>query len=272
MRRVQIRSRVNTENVAPESGPESEGPEPSSSAKAGRRVGSALKEIIIVVVAALVISTLVKSFLFRAYVIPSGSMENTLQVNDRVFVNLLAPKVVSLHRGDVVVFKDEQGWLENQPKPAPAGPAADALTFLGLRADDSTQHLVKRLIGMPGDTVECCSVDGKIKVNGKAISEPYIRSGSRPSDVKFKAVVPKGKIWVMGDHRDDSADSRAHPDKQGGFVDIDAVEGRASLIAWPLGRFGKVDNEPDVFDGVKSRKAKAYNPDAQVFSNAPENQ
>lgn len=261
---------MNTENVAPE-------PEPSMNqgdaaddhkSKAQRSTfGSWLKEIVIVVVAALVISTLVKTFLFRAYVIPSGSMENTLQINDRVFVNLLAPEVMKIHRGDVVVFKDEQGWLEDLPKTAPAGPVADALTFLGLRADDSTQHLVKRIIGMPGDTVECCSVDGKIMVNGVAIDEPYLHPGSAPSDVKFKAVVPEGKIWVMGDHRDDSADSRAHPDEQGGFVDIDAVEGRGSLIAWPLGRFGKVDNSPESFDGVKDRKAEPYDPDKQRFSN-----
>jgi len=227
--------------------------------------GALLKELVVVVVAALVISMLVKTFLFRAYLIPSESMENTLQVGDRVFANLLVPGPFDLHRGDVVVFKDEQGWLADEPQPAPAGPVADVLTFLGLRPDDSSQYLIKRVIGMPGDTVTCCTAPGgKLKVNGVAITEPYIYPGAAPSDEEFTAVVPEGKIWVMGDHRNDSADSRAHPDAQGGFVDISAIQGRADVIAWPLNRIGGVGTAQGAFDDVPDRPAEPYDPSEQV--------
>lgn len=233
-----------------------------------RRKGSLLKELVIVAIAALVLSVVVKTFFFKAFVIPSPSMENTLQIGDRVFVNLLVPGPFSLHRGDVVVFKDELGWLEDAPASAPPGPIADALTFLGLRPDDSTQHLVKRIIGMPGDTVECAGGGAKIKVNGVEISEPYLYPGNEPSSEAFKAVVPEGKIWVMGDHRAASADSRSHFDKQGGFVDLSAVEGRADIIAWPLSRLGGVATPEGAFDSVSDRPAASYDPKAQEPADA----
>ena len=233
-----------------------------------KKKGSLLKELVIVVVAALVLSILVKTFLFRAFVIPSPSMENTLQIGDRVFVNLLVPGPFALDRGDVVVFKDELGWLQEKNTP-PAGPVADVLTFLGLRPDDSTQHLVKRIIGMPGDTVECCGADGKLTVNGVAITEDYLYPGSQPSDETFKAVVPEGKIWVMGDNRANSADSRFHRDLQGGFVDLDAVEGRADFIAWPLNRLGGVTTSGDTFKNIPDRPAKAYNAADEDTSSEP---
>lgn len=225
-----------------------------------RRRGGLLKELVIVAIAALVLSVVVKTFFFKAFVIPSPSMENTLQIRDRVFVNLLVPGPFSLERGDVVVFQDEQSWLQDAPASAPPGPVADALTFLGLRPDDSTQHLVKRIIGMPGDTVECDGNGAKIKVNGVEITEPYLYPDNEPSVDAFKAVVPEGKIWVMGDHRVASADSRAHFEKQGGFVDLDAVEGRADVIAWPLNRIGGVETPEGAFDSVPDRPAAPYDP------------
>jgi len=234
----------------------------------GRSGGSLLKELVIVIVAALVLSVLVKTFLFRAYVIPSESMENTLLVGDRVFVNLLIPGPFELHRGDVVVFKDELGWLPPTNTPPP-GPIADTLTFLGLRPDDSTQHLVKRVIGLPGDTVECCDSQGRITVNGVSLDERYLFPGSEPSEVTFKAVVPEGKLWVMGDNRGNSADSRAHADRQSGFVDLSSVEGRADVIAWPLGRLGGVQTSGHTFDEVPSREAKPYDPQAQDTRHDP---
>lgn len=228
-----------------------------------RRRGGLLKELVIVAIAALVLSVVVKTFFFKAFVIPSPSMENTLQITDRVFVNLLVPGPFGLERGDVVVFQDEQSWLQDAPATAPPGPIADALTFLGLRPDDSTQHLVKRIIGMPGDTVECEGNGAKIKVNGVEITEPYLYPSNEPSVDAFKAVVPEGKIWVMGDHRAASADSRAHFDKQGGFVDVDAVEGRADVIAWPLNRIGGVETPEGAFDGVQDRVAAPYDSSVQ---------
>lgn len=219
-----------------------------------------LKEIGTIVAIALVLSFLIKTFLFRAYYIPSGSMEQTLEIDDRIFVNLLVPNPIALHRGDVVVFKDTQGWLQAAPA-KPSGPGTwvkEALTFVGLVPDDSEQHLVKRVIGLPGDRIICCDAGGKITVNGQPLTEPYLYPGAEPSDPNrpFDVTVPEGKIWVMGDHRNESADSREHqnlPSK--GFISIGDVEGQAAVIAWPFNRLGIVSSYPDVFKNVPAPTA-----------------
>jgi len=217
------------------------------------------KEIVTILAIAIVLSFLIKTFLFRAFYIPSGSMENTLEINDRIFVNLLVPQPFALKRGDVVVFKDTQGWLANVPKST--GPFAwvgDIATFIGLAPDSSQQHLVKRVIGLPGDRVKCCDADGKMTINGKAITEPYLFPGASPSDTTFDVTVPAGHLWVMGDHRNDSEDSRAHQAANGtGFVPIADVEGRAVVIAWPLDRLGILGNYPNVFADVPSPASAA---------------
>ena len=212
-------------------------------------VWAAIREVLIIVVVALVISLVVKTFFFRAFYIPSGSMEQTLQVNDRIFANLMAPGPFELSRGDVVVFRDEEGWLPPIPSPE-TNAVSDFFTFVGLLPDPSSQHLIKRIIGMPGDTVECCSADGRLSINGVEITEPYIYPGDNPSDAEFTKTVPEGKIWVMGDHPGASADSRFHEDLQDGFVDLSAVEGRAAVISWPLDRLGGISGEDEVFAGV----------------------
>ncbi|MBG6190604.1 signal peptidase I [Arthrobacter sp. CAN_A212] len=212
-----------------------------------------LKEILIIVGIAILLSFLIKTFLFRAFFIPSGSMENTLEIDDRIFVNQLVPAPFELQRGDVVVFQDTEGWL---PAPPPGeGPGAnwvkDSLIFVGLLPDDTQQHLVKRIIGMAGDRVVCCDDDGRITVNGEPLEEPYLYPGASPSDTEFDVTVPEGKIWVMGDHRNASADSRANTDKpNSGFIDVEDIEGKAAVIAWPLDRMGFLGNYPEVFDGV----------------------
>ncbi|EMY35828.1 signal peptidase I [Arthrobacter crystallopoietes BAB-32] len=211
-----------------------------------------LKEIAIIVAVALLLSFLIKTFLFRAFYIPSTSMEDTLEVNDRIFVNLLVPEPIGLQRGDVVVFRDDLGWLP------PNGQADDggnwfqqALTFVGLLPDSSQQHLVKRVIGIGGDRVVCCDADGRITVNGHALSEPYLHPESVNESQPFDVVVPEGKIWVMGDNRNHSADSREHREEaSGGFIDLEAVEGKAAVIAWPLDRMAVLGNYPEVFDAV----------------------
>ncbi|GAA1340693.1 signal peptidase I [Arthrobacter roseus] len=212
-----------------------------------------LKEIITIIAIALLLSFLIKTFLFRAFFIPSGSMENTLQIDDRIFVNLLVPGPFELERGDVVVFQDTKNWLPPQ-EVAPDGPGSwvhEALVFVGLQPDESQQHLVKRIIGMPGDRVRCCDAQGQLTINGEAIDEPYIYPGASPSDIPFDVTVPEGKIWVMGDHRNASADSREHRQGEGqGFIDIDDVEGKAGVIAWPLNHLGFLGSYPDVFDDV----------------------
>lgn len=210
------------------------------------------------VVVAIVLSFLIKTFLFRAFYIPSESMVNTLDVNDRIFVNLLVPEPMALQRGDVVVFRDSQGWL------APAAPKAkgpftwvqDGLTFVGLLPDNSEQHLVKRVIGLPGDHVVCCDPGGQLTVNGAPLDEKYINAAEIPQVRDFDVVVPAGKVWVMGDNRNHSADSRAHMDTNGGFVNESDIEGKAAVIAWPLNRMSALDNYPDVFRSVPAPSGK----------------
>ena len=213
-----------------------------------------LKEIATVVVIAVVLSFLIKTFLFRAFYIPSESMVSTLDINDRIFVNLLVPEPFALERGDVVVFKDTKGWLPPTPQKAD-GPftfVEDGLTFVGLLPDNSEQHLVKRVIGLPGDHVICCDADGKLTVNGAPLDEKYVNPAEVPLVRSFDVEVPAGKVWVMGDNRNHSADSRAHTDSNGGFVDIADIEGKAAVIAWPLNRWAALDNYPDVFKNVPS--------------------
>ena len=217
-----------------------------------------VKEVATVVLVAIVLSFLIKTFLFRAFYIPSESMVSTLDVNDRIFVNLLVPEPFALERGDVVVFRDTQGWLAPAVS-KPAGPftwVQDGLTFIGLLPDNSEQHLVKRVIGLPGDHVVCCDAGGRLMVNGAPLEETYINPAEVPQIRDFDVVVPEGKVWVMGDNRNHSADSRAHADTNGGFVDIADIEGRAAVIAWPFNRLGALDNYPDVFRGVPAPAGK----------------
>jgi signal peptidase I len=211
-----------------------------------------LKEVATVVVIAVVLSFLIKTFLFRAFYIPSESMVSTLDVNDRIFVNLLVPEPFSLSHGDVVVFRDTKGWLSATPD-EPTGPftwVQDGLTFVGLLPDNSEQHLVKRVIGLPGDEVICCDDGGKLTINGSPIDETYVNGAEEPQVREFDVVVPEGKVWVMGDNRNHSADSRSHLESNGGFVDLVDVEGKAAVIAWPLNRITVLDNYPAVFQNV----------------------
>ena len=214
---------------------------------------SFLKEIGGIVAAAVLLSFLIKTFLFQAFFVPSPSMVHTLEVDDRIFVNRLVPNPIALERGDVVVFRDTKGWLPPAPT-VDRGPfawASDALVFLGLQPDDTKQYLVKRLIGLPGDHVVCCDAQGRIQVNGVSLNEKYINPDSKPVPEPFDVVVPEGKIWVMGDNRNDSADSRRHVDGPGnGFIDIKDVQGRAAVIVLPLNRMSVLDNYPDVFKDV----------------------
>ncbi|MGV0110524.1 signal peptidase I [Arthrobacter sp. CP30] len=230
---------------------------PRAKKEADRGVGAWLKEIATIVVIALVLSFLIKTFLFRAFFIPSGSMEETLEIDDRIFVNQLVPQPFDLQRGDIVVFRDAEGWLPPQTQTQVSW-FKEALIFIGLAPDESQQHLVKRVIGLAGDHVICCDAQGRITVNGEPLDEPYLFPGANPSDVPFDVVVPEGKVWVMGDHRNASADSRANRDKPGeGFVSVDEIEGKAAVIAWPLNRIGFLGSHPEVFDGIPEPEVAA---------------
>lgn len=200
-----------------------------------------------VILYALVIAFLVKTFLLRGFYIPSGSMEQTLQVNDRVFINVAGSYFSEPKRGDVIVFKDSQGWIPSTQKTS--NPLKDGLSFVGILPDTSSNFLVKRVIGTPGDVVEGDGT-GKIKVNGIEITEPYLYPGNPPSEVPFKVTVPAGKYFVMGDHRSNSADSRYHISDGTAFISKDDVQGNVFLVAWPLNHFGLLQDESSVFSSV----------------------
>ena len=211
---------------------------------------SFLRELPGIVITALVISVLIKTFLVQAFYIPSGSMENTLLVNDRVLVSKLTDKSDEVHRGDVVVFGDPGGWLNRPTSTNGSGPVSwirDALVFVGLAPAVGEEDLIKRVIGVGGDEVACCD-QGRVTVNGVPLDEPYLFPEDEPSLDQFSVTVPKDQLWVMGDHRSVSEDSRAHREQPGkGFVPIDDVVGRAFAIVWPLDRT-QLLRRPATFD------------------------
>ena len=203
-----------------------------------RRRGSLLRELPILVVVALVVSLVIKSFLVQFFYIPSGSMENTLQIQDRVAVNKVPVLSRTISRGDVVVFRDPDNWLSEVSDSSANRFIAllkSGLVAVGVLPNPAKQYLVKRTIGVAGDRIVCCTKDGKLTLNDKAIEEPYIFAGDKPSDIKFDVTVPKNKIWVMGDHRGASADSRYHQDDiNKGMIPISRVTGRVFAVIWPL--------------------------------------
>ncbi|GAB3765875.1 signal peptidase I [Microlunatus parietis] len=210
----------------------------------GQHVLVFFKELAIVVVGAIVVAALLRAFVGQMFLIPSESMLNTLHVDDRV----VAEKITGLTRGQVVVFADPGGWLSG-PEAPERGPFGKALEFIGVLPESGTDHLIKRLIGLPGDRVRCCSADGRIEVNGKPLDETeylYTDSSGRkadPSDINFDVVVPAGRIFVLGDNRANSRDSRCHlGDERAGmvkgenaFVSTDLVVGRGIAVVWPFG-------------------------------------
>ena len=218
---------------------------------------AAVKEFAIVVGMALVLSFIVKTWLLQAFYIPSGSMEDTLVLNDRVIVSKLTPGPIDLKRGDIIVFADPGQWLDETP-PVKRGPVAtivtETLTFVGLLPDNAENHLIKRVIGLPGDHVVCCDEGGRITINGTAIKEPYLKPGDAASEQDFDITVPNGRVWVMGDHRSNSADSRAHdgPENNGsqGSVDERLIVGRAVALVWPLDHLTWLSNPTGTFANV----------------------
>lgn len=210
-----------------------------------------IRETLTVIVVALVISALIKAFLIQAFRIPSSSMEDTLEISDRILVSKLVPDVRQLNRGDIVVFSDSQNWLKRDLSQQSVSWPQKALIILGLMPDNTDNHLVKRVIGLPGDHVQCCDVNGNLKVNGVSIDEsPYLKPGVAPSEIPFDVTVPAGHLWVMGDNRANSEDSRYHMEDPGnGFVPIDDVTGRAFVIMWPLSRIQTLQNT-EVFAAV----------------------
>ncbi|MFI8846141.1 signal peptidase I [Streptomyces sp. NPDC053780] len=229
------------------------------------------KELPILIGIALVLALLIKTFLVQAFSIPSSSMENTLKINDRVLVDKLTPWFGSEpERGEVVVFHDPDNWLAGEPTPDPNA-LQTVLSWIGLMPSAEEKDLIKRVIGVGGDTVEC-NKTGPLKVNGMALNEPYVYPGNTPctdddQGGRFKVTVPEGYIWVMGDHRQNSKDSRyQQADKHGGMVPVKEVVGRAVVVAWPMNRWDNLP-VPETFD---QDGLQAGSPAAAALSAAPQ--
>ncbi|MFE7131327.1 signal peptidase I [Streptomyces sp. NPDC057638] len=239
--------------VQPPVPPAGPGPEePGSDGEGGgqRKQRSFWKELPLLIAIALILALVIKTFLVQAFSIPSDSMQNTLQRGDRVLVDKLTPWFGSEpERGEVVVFHDPGNWLDGEPTPQPNA-VQKFLSFIGLMPSSEEKDLIKRVIAVGGDTVECRK-GGPVKINGKVLDESsYVFPGDSACDDQpfgpFK--VPDDRIWVMGDHRQNSRDSRYHMDDiNDGFVPVDKVVGRAVVIAWPVNRWSTLP-VPDTFD------------------------
>ena len=194
------------------------------------------RELPILIGVAIVVAVVVRAFVLQTFYIPSESMENTLNIYDRVLVNKLVYDFRDPHRGEVVVFKAPMDW----------------------RSDPAEEDFIKRVIALPGDRVVCCDAKGRISVNGKVLDEPYLykdENGTQdpPSADEFNVVVPPDRLWVMGDHRSQSGDSREHFKETGdpvaSTIPVDSVVGRAFLLFWPMSRGSWLD-VPETFEGV----------------------
>jgi signal peptidase I len=201
-----------------------------------KRRGSFWRELPILLGVAILVAVLVRAFVLQTFYIPSPSMEHTLNVNDRVLVNKLVYDFRDPHRGEVIVFKAPSDWQS------------------GTEGED----FIKRIIGVPGDHVECCDPQGRLMINGHAIDEPFIYTDAdgtqdKAADADFDITVPAGRLWVMGDHRSQSGDSLMHYEQEENIQEAtiaeDSIVGRAFTIFWPAGRATWL-SVPKEFDGV----------------------
>jgi signal peptidase I len=228
--------------------------EAEQGAKPKRRQMPLWQETILLLALALVLAILIKSLFVQAFYIPSPSMEPQFIQNDRILVQKVSywgggtPQ-----RGDIVVFEDPGHWLSSEDSKPPTSPVTKVLEKIGLYPTGG--HLVKRVIGVGGDRVVCCDGQGRLMVNGHSLNEKsYLPKGTVPSTLKFDIRVPKNHLWVMGDNRGESYDSRGHMgDPGGGFVDQDLVVGKVFALIWPASR-AQLIHRPGTFAGVPDAK------------------
>lgn len=220
----------------------------SGKSQRNRNFFKGLIEFVIIIVLALSIATLIRVFIVQPFYVPSGSMEQTLQINDRVIASKISTTISGVSRGEIMVFKDPGGWL---PMPVETddsglrGAFKTALTFVGLLPSDSGDDLVKRVIAVEGDQIACCDDQGHIVLNGVSLDESSYING--PTDqVLFDVTVPPGGMFVMGDNRGNSADSRFHLDQNKGAVPVTDAVGRVVMVVWPFSRLS-TEPIPEIF-------------------------
>jgi signal peptidase I len=226
-----------------------------------RKARSWWVELPVLVVFALALALVIKTFVVQAFYIPSSSMENTLLIGDKVLVNKLVYDFRGIHRGDIVVFNGEGSWdPASSSQPPPLQRLWNAITGLFGTAP-GVHDYIKRVIGLPGDHVACCDVHGRVTVNGVPLSEKsYLYPGDAPSATPFRVIVPPGDLWVMGDHRSVSYDSRQHQgDPGGGAIPERKVVGRAFIIVWPVSRW-RVLPIPATFEQPKLAAGASVSP------------
>jgi len=200
------------------------------------------RELVTVVGTALILSILVRTFLVQAFYVPSASMKDTLQENDRIIVSKISTRLTGIDRSNVIVFHDPGGWLgEGFPNPYDT-PVGRVLQAIGIVPSNSGNDLVKRVIGVANDRVECCDLEGRITVNGVANDASFTKDGVTSDQVTFSVLVPEGNVFVLGDNRGNSEDSRFHLDKNNGMVPVEEIIGRVSMRIWPIGRIGGIEN------------------------------
>jgi signal peptidase I len=251
---------------------EAASPDQAAGSGAGRRAArrprkkrSFWREFPVLVVIALLLAVVIKTFAIQAFFIPSGSMQNTLEINDRVLVNKIVYHTRGIHRGDIVVFNGDGSW---DPGTVPMSSNVIVQFADGFASMFGFGHpgdiLIKRVIGLPGDHVACCDAQGRVTVNGVPLDEgSYLYPGDVPSEIRFNIVVPPGRLWVMGDHRLISDDSRDHQgDPGGGTIPESAVIGRAFVIIWPPSRW-RILPIPATFEQPKLNAAASGTPAPQ---------
>ncbi len=209
--------------------------------------GRFVREVVVIVIIALIASALLRAFVVQAFFVPSGSMLPEIQLDDRILVS----RIGDVERGEVVVFEDPGGWILGPEQPPPPGPIRSAVEFIGVLPASGHEHLVKRVIGLPGDRVVCCDGDGKLTINDYPVDESgFLRqSGQGADNVDFDVTVPKNSIFVLGDNRYVSGDSSRHIDSGDPFISMDLVTGRAFAVVWPASN-AHILRIPKAYDDV----------------------